>query len=65
MLSNKTNITVFEPISEGKTYNFKIDDNSGIKTVNRKVYYDKHDGLYINYKNKRYYECEFTYVYDI
>lgn len=65
MLNNKTNITVFEPISEGKTYNFKIDDNSGIKTVNRKVYYDKHDGLYINYKNKRYYESEFTYVYDI
>lgn len=65
MLSNKISITVFEPISEGKTYNFKIDDNSEIKTVNRKVYYDKYNGLYINYKNKRYYECEFTYVYDI
>ena len=65
MNENNLTITAFEPISEGKIYNFKIDDNSGIKTINRKVYYNKHDGLYINYKNKRYYECEFTYVYDI
>ena len=65
MLNNKINITVFEPISEGKTYDFKIDSDSAIRTIKRKVYHNKHDGLYINYKNKRYYECEFTYVYDI
>lgn len=64
-MRNEITITAFEPISEGKTYYFKIDDDSAIRTVKRKVYYNKYDGLYINYKNKRYYESEFTYAYNI
>ncbi len=48
-------------VSEGETVTFEVRERFTYKTVERKVYYDKHDGLYIMYKGKRYYESEFIY----
>lgn len=50
-----------EPISDGKLCLFEIRERFELKSVERKVYYDKHDGLYITYKGKRYFEYEFVY----
>lgn len=48
-------------VREGETVTFEVRDRFEYKTIERKVYYNKHDGLYINYKGKRYYESEFIY----
>lgn len=50
-----------EPLAEGKLCLFEIRERFERKSVERKVYYDKHDGLYITYKGKRYFEYEFIY----
>lgn len=50
-----------EPIADGKLCLFEIRERFERKSVERKVYYDKHDGLYITYKGKRYFEYEFVY----
>ena len=50
-----------ETIADGKLCLFEIRERFERKSVERKVYYDKHDGLYITYKGKRYFEYEFVY----
>lgn len=50
-----------EPIVDGKLCLFEIRERFERKNVERKVYCDKHDGLYITYKGKRYFEYEFVY----
>ena len=60
-MAGEVRIYVYEPVVEGNTYLFEVHDRFQIKEIERKVYYDKNDGLYINYKGKRYYEYEFIY----
>lgn len=48
-------------VKEGEYATFEVRDRFEYKTIKRKIYFDKHDGLYINYKGKRYYEYEFIY----
>lgn len=48
-------------VTEGETVTFEVHDKFEYKTIERKVYFDKHDGLYIMYKGKRYFESEFIY----
>lgn len=50
-----------EPVISGKVCLFEIREHFDQKNVERKVYDDKHDGLYIMYKGKRYFEYEFIY----
>jgi len=50
-----------ETVSEGKLCLFEIRERFERKNVERKVYYDRYDGLYITYKGKRYFEYEFVY----
>lgn len=50
-----------EQLAEGKLCLFEIRERFESKSVYRKVYYNKHDGLYIMYKSRRYFECEFIY----
>lgn len=61
MSNNEIRIHPCEPIAEGKLCLFEIGERFERKSVERKVYYDKHDGLYITYKGKRYFEYEFVY----
>lgn len=61
MSNNEIRIHPCEPIAEGKLCLFEIRERFERKSVERKVYYDKHDGLYITYKGKRYFEYEFVY----
>ena len=61
MSNNEIRIHPCEPIAEGKLCLFEIRERFERKGVERKVYYDKHDGLYITYKGKRYFEYEFVY----
>ena len=48
-------------VAEGETVTFEVREKFDCKTIERKVYYDKQDGLYIIYKGKKYYESEFIY----
>lgn len=48
-------------VKEGETVTFEVHENFKTKIIERKVYYDVHDGLYVMYKGKRYYESEFIY----
>lgn len=48
-------------VEEGEKVTFEVRDRFEYKTIERKIYFDKHDGLYINYKGKRYFESEFVY----
>jgi len=50
-----------ESVIAGKVCLFEIRERFDQKNVERKVYNDKHDGLYIMYKGKRYFEYEFIY----
>lgn len=50
-----------EPLTEGKLCLFEVRECFESKSIYRKVYYDKHNGLYIMYKSKRYFEYEFKY----
>lgn len=59
--SSEIRIHPCEPLAEGKLCLFEIRERFDSKSVYRKVYYDKHDGLYIMYKSKRYFEYEFIY----
>ena len=59
--SSEIRIHPCEPIADGKLCLFEIRERFERKSVERKVYCDKHDGLYITYKGKRYYEYEFIY----
>lgn len=59
--SSEIRIHPCEPIADGKLCLFEIRERFERKNVERKVYYDKHDGLYITYKGKRYFEYEFVY----
>lgn len=59
--SSEIRIHPCEPIADGKLCLFEIRERFERKSVERKVYYDKHDGLYITYKGKRYFEYEFIY----
>ena len=61
MENNEIRIHPCEPIAEGRLCLFEIRERFERKSVERKVYYDKHDGLYITYKGKRYFEYEFVY----
>lgn len=59
--SSEIRVHPCEPIADGKLCLFEIRERFERKSVERKVYYDKHDGLYITYKGKRYFEYEFIY----
>lgn len=48
-------------VKEGEKVTFEVRNKFDYKIVERKIYFDKHDGLYINYKGKRYFESEFVY----
>ena len=48
-------------VAEGEIVTFEVREKFDHKIIERKVYYDKHDGLYIMYKGKRYFESEFIY----
>lgn len=50
-----------EPLIEGEMCLFEFREKFERKELYRKVYFDKHNGLYIMYKGKRYYESEFNY----
>ena len=60
-MANEIRIYIYEPISEGNTYLFEVHDRFQFKEIERKVYFNKHDGLYIMYKGKKYFESEFIY----
>lgn len=61
MANSEIRIHPLEQLAEGKLCLFEIRERFERKSVERKVYYDKHDGLYITYKGKRYFEYEFVY----
>ena len=50
-----------EPLVAGEVCLFVVTERFDSKNIYRKVYDNKHDGLYIMYKGKRYFEFEFTY----
>lgn len=50
-------------VSIGQTAHLIFRDENGKEfPVHRKIYWNSHDGLYVKYKNKTYYEYEFNYV---
>lgn len=53
-------IIALEPLVCNDMNYFEIEG----KKVLRRVYWNKHDGLYILYKGKKYFESEFTYRYE-
>ena len=52
-------IIALEPLIYNDMNYFEIEG----KKVLRRVYWNRHDGLYIVYKGKKYFESEFTYLY--
>ena len=49
---------------ENELCEFVINEGSIEKYITRKVNYNSHDGLYINYKGKKYFEYEWSYLLD-